>query len=71
MIIVYSQFCEAPRADLDRCCINIAHYYHFKDVSINQLRDISPLNSLTHMLTLKADRNLLNSAKLDEVSIIN
>ena len=35
---------------------------------MNKLRDISPLNSLTHLLTLKADRNLLNSAKLDEVS---
>ncbi|XP_067051350.1 leucine-rich repeat-containing protein 23-like [Acropora muricata] len=42
-------------------------HLRYVDVSINQLRDISPLNSLTHMLTLKADRNLLNSAKLDEL----
>ena len=40
----------------------------FQDISGNQLKDISPLNSLTHLLTLKADRNALFSAKLDEVS---
>ena len=39
-----------------------------QDLSGNQLKDISPLNSLTHLLTLKADRNALFSAKLDEVS---
>ena len=39
-----------------------------QDISGNQLRDVSPLNSLTHLLTLKAERNLLHSAKLDEVS---
>ena len=38
-----------------------------QDISGNQLRDVSPLNSLTHLLTLKAERNLLHSAKLDEV----
>ena len=38
-----------------------------QDISGNQLRDVSPLNSLTHLLTLKAERNLLRSAKLDEV----
>ena len=38
-----------------------------QDVSGNQLMDISSLNSLTHLLTLKADRNALHSAKLDEV----
>ena len=41
-----------------------------QDVSGNQLMDISSLNSLTHLLTLKADRNALHSAKLDEVGIV-
>lgn len=41
-----------------------------QDVSGNQLMDISSLNSLTHLLTLKADRNALHSAKLDEVGTV-
>lgn len=45
------------------------HGFFFQDLSGNQLKDISPLNSLTHLLTLKADRNALFSAKLDEVSV--
>ncbi|XP_033107656.1 leucine-rich repeat-containing protein 23-like [Anneissia japonica] len=50
--------------------INIlALYIHLRyiDISGSLLRDISPLNSLTHILTLKCDRNLLTSAKLDEL----
>lgn len=42
-------------------------YLRYVDLSKNNLRDISPLSSLTHMLTLKADFNKLTSAKLDEL----
>lgn len=42
-------------------------HLRYVDISGNQLREISPLNSLTHLLTLKSDRNLLHSAKLDEL----
>jgi Leucine-rich repeat (LRR) protein len=35
------------------------------DLSNNNLKDITPLNSLTHLLTLKLDFNKLTSAKLD------
>ena len=48
--------------------VKLTSTFLFQDLSGNQLKDISPLNSLTHLLTLKADRNLLYSAKLDEVS---
>lgn len=42
-------------------------YLRYVDLSRNNLRDITPLNSLTHMLMLKADFNKLTSAKLDEL----
>ncbi|CAG5135979.1 unnamed protein product [Candidula unifasciata] len=44
-------------------------YIHLRyvDISKNMLRDISPLNALTHLLTLKADENLLTSAKLEDM----
>ncbi|XP_074654336.1 leucine-rich repeat-containing protein 23-like isoform X2 [Tubulanus polymorphus] len=44
-------------------------YIHlrFVDVSRNRLKDISSLNSLTHLLTLKADENLLTTAQLEEM----
>lgn len=42
-------------------------YIHLRyiDLSNNNLKDITPLNSLTHLLTLKLDFNKLTSAKLD------
>ena len=40
-----------------------------QDISNNKLKDISALDSLSHILTLKADKNLLKSAKMSEVSI--
>ena len=45
----------------------LSTYIHLRyvDLSRNNLRDISPLSNLTHMLTLKADENKLQSAKLD------
>lgn len=47
----------------------LSSFIHLRyiDMSQNKLRDLSPLNSLTHLLTLKCDRNLLSSAKLDEL----
>ncbi|BFZ23963.1 hypothetical protein BsWGS_27001 [Bradybaena similaris] len=44
-------------------------YIHLRyvDISKNMLRDISPLSALTHLLTLKADDNLLASAKLEDM----
>ena len=39
-------------------------------MSKNNLKDISPLSALTHMLTLKADENLLSSAKLEEMPFL-
>ncbi|EDV23950.1 Leucine-rich repeat-containing protein 23 [Trichoplax sp. H2] len=47
----------------------ISNFIHLRylDISGNNLKDISPLNHLTHLLTLKADRNLLTSARLEEL----
>lgn len=45
-------------------------YLRYVDLSKNNLRDISPLSSLTHMLTLQADFNKLTSAKLDELPFL-
>lgn len=42
-------------------------HLRYVDVSQNKLKDISSVNSLSHMLTLKADKNLLKSAKLNEL----
>ena len=40
-------------------------HVRYVDLSKNNLKDISALNSLTHMLTLKVDDNKLTSAKLE------
>jgi len=42
-------------------------HVRYVDVSGNLLKDISPLNNLTHLLALKADRNNLTTAKLDSL----
>ena len=42
-------------------------HLRYVDLSVNMIRDLSPLNSLTHLLTLKLDRNLLSSAKLEQL----
>nr|XP_045374612.1 leucine-rich repeat-containing protein 23 isoform X2 [Camelus bactrianus] len=44
-------------------------YIHLRyvDVSENHLTDLSPLNYLTHLLWLKADGNLLHTARLNEL----
>jgi Leucine-rich repeat (LRR) protein len=45
----------------------LKNYIHLRymDLSNNNLKDITPLNLLTHLLTLKLDFNKLTSAKLD------
>jgi Leucine-rich repeat (LRR) protein len=40
-------------------------------MSGNRLKDISSLSSLTHLLTLKVDKNQLTSAGLDKVCIVS
>merc|ERR1712032_1428856 len=50
----------------------LSSFIHLRyiDISKNSLKDISPLSALTHMLTLKADENLLTSAQLDEMPFL-
>ena len=45
----------------------IKNYIHLRyiDLSNNNLKDISGLNSLTHLLTIKLDFNKLTNIKLD------
>ncbi|GFO13993.1 leucine-rich repeat-containing protein 23 [Plakobranchus ocellatus] len=45
-------------------------HLRYVDISKNSLKDITPLSALTHMLTLKADENLLTTAKLDEMPFL-
>lgn len=40
-----------------------------QDISGNHLQDISAVNALPHLLSLKADHNLLTSAHLKEVIV--
>ncbi|XP_075258980.1 leucine-rich repeat-containing protein 23-like [Convolutriloba macropyga] len=42
-------------------------HLRYIDISMNSIKDISPLNCLTHMLTLKSDRNLLASPALAQL----
>ena len=55
------------RALTDILILNSFIHLQFIDISKNNLRDISPLNALTHLLVLKADYNKLPSAQLDEL----
>lgn len=45
-------------------------HLRYVDVSKNRLKDISALSALTHMLTLKADENLLTSPQLEEMPFL-
>lgn len=45
-------------------------HLRYIDLSGNKLKDISSLSVLTHLLTLKADNNLLVSAKLEEMPFL-
>ncbi|NXY90047.1 LRC23 protein, partial [Alcedo cyanopectus] len=42
-------------------------HLRYVDLSENKLRDLSPLSSLTHLLWLKVDGNLLTSASMQEL----
>lgn len=57
---------EAAQKEITDISI-IKNYIHLRyiDISNNNLKDISALNSLTHLLTLKADFNKLSSVKLE------
>ena len=50
--------------------LNSFIHLRYIDISKNSLKDLSPLSNLTHMLTLKADENLLTSAKLEEMPFL-
>lgn len=45
-------------------------HLRYIDLSGNKLKDISSLSVLTHLLTLKADNNLLTTAKLEEMPFL-
>jgi len=52
--------------DMLKCFIHL----RYVDISKNALKDISALSALTHMLTLKADENLLTSPQLEEMPFL-
>ncbi|XP_071146592.1 leucine-rich repeat-containing protein 23-like isoform X2 [Mytilus edulis] len=45
-------------------------HLRYLDLSKNNLKDISCLSALTHLLTLKADYNLLTTVKLEEMPFL-
>lgn len=45
-------------------------HLRYLDLSKNNLKDISCLSALTHLLTLKADFNMLSTIKLDEMPFL-
>ncbi|XP_021355433.1 leucine-rich repeat-containing protein 23-like isoform X1 [Mizuhopecten yessoensis] len=45
-------------------------HLRYVDVSKNNLKDLSALSALTHLLTLKADYNMLSSVKLEEMPFL-
>ena len=51
----------------DISILNCFIHLRYVDLSKNNLRDISSLNALTHVLTLKAEHNKLSSARLEEL----
>jgi len=51
----------------DISCLKVFVHLRYVDLSINSINDLSPLNFLTHLLTIKADKNRLASAKLNEL----
>ncbi|XP_063711158.1 leucine-rich repeat-containing protein 23-like isoform X1 [Symsagittifera roscoffensis] len=42
-------------------------HLRYIDMSVNSIKDISCLSGLTHLLTLKAEKNILKSAALEEL----
>ncbi|XP_065061011.1 leucine-rich repeat-containing protein 23-like [Rhopilema esculentum] len=51
----------------DISILNCFIHLRYVDISGNKLKEITALNSLTHLLTLKADKNLLRSGKMEEM----
>ncbi|XP_074015569.1 leucine-rich repeat-containing protein 23 [Numenius arquata] len=59
---------EAKYKDLtDISLLECFIHLRYVDLSENKLRDLSPLSNLTHLLWLKVDRNLLTSARMQEL----
>ncbi|KAM6144584.1 leucine-rich repeat-containing protein 23 [Phoenicopterus ruber ruber] len=59
---------EAKYKDLtDISLLECFIHLRYVDLSENKLQDLSPLSSLTHLLWLKVDRNLLTSACMQEL----
>lgn len=59
-----------PPSPRDLTDINLLRSYihlRYVDISENHITDLSPLNSLTHLLWLKADGNQLRSARMNEL----
>ena len=61
-------FCNVYFQELTNITM-LSTFVHLRyiDISMNSIKDISPLNCLTHMLTLKSDRNLLASPALAQL----
>lgn len=51
----------------DISCLKVFVHLRYIDLSGNKISDLSPLNHLTHLLTVKADKNLVTTAKLNEL----
>uniref|UniRef100_A0A8C6Z9N1 Leucine rich repeat containing 23 n=1 Tax=Nothoprocta perdicaria TaxID=30464 RepID=A0A8C6Z9N1_NOTPE len=63
-------FCPPPLSHRHLTDISLLQrYIHLRYVNLseNKLRDLSPLSSLTHLLWLKVDGNLLTSACMQEL----
>ncbi|XP_047907531.2 leucine-rich repeat-containing protein 23 isoform X1 [Anser cygnoides] len=59
---------EAKYKDLtDISLLECFIHLRYVDLSENKLQDLSPLSSLTHLLWLKVDGNLLTSARMQEL----
>lgn len=59
---------EAKYKDLtDISLLECFIHLRYVDLSENKLQDLSPLSSLTHLLWLKVDGNLLSSAHMQEL----
>lgn len=58
---------SSPRELTDISLLRSYIHLRYVDISENHLTDLSPLNCLTHLLWLKADGNLLRSARLNQL----
>ena len=65
--IVQIMFFEIFRELTDITMLSSYIHLRYVDLSRNNLRDLSPLNSLTHLLVLNVNNNHLTSARLDQL----